>query len=55
MKDRNRKRKKLSKLTTKLKPVKLRIPPPPVGHAFKSDKDYDRSKNKEIIKKELDE
>ena len=55
MNKRNKKRRKLSKLTKELKPLKKRIPVPPVGHAFKTKKDYDRSENKKIIEKELDE
>ena len=49
-----RKRRKLSKLLKSLPKIKKRIPVPPPSKIFKSKKDYDRSENKKIIKKELD-
>lgn len=32
--------------------LKLRIPIPPIGSIFKTNKDYDRKQNKRIIKRE---
>lgn len=55
MKDRNRRRKKLSKLKKAAIALKLRLPTCKGGFAFNSKKDYKRSKNKEIVKKEMDE
>jgi hypothetical protein len=34
---------------------KPRVPVPPSTKAFKSKKDYDRSENKKVVEKELDE
>ena len=48
-------RRKLSKLLKKFTPPKIRKPNAPPSKVFKSTKDYDRSKNKKIAYKELDE
>ena len=59
MAKRRRKRKKtcktISNLMKLLENMKVRVPSPPVGVAFKSEKDYNRSKNKKIIKDDLNE
>lgn len=46
-------KKKFKEALNNLQTPKIRIPVPPVGSAFKSKKDYDRSNNKKIIEKEL--
>ena len=57
MSDRRRKAKKQknkkAKMLKSLQLPKIRVPIPPVGSAFKSPKDYNRSENKKIIQKEL--
>ena len=50
-----KKRRKLSKLLKKFTPPKIRREIAPPTKVFKSIKDYNRSKNKEIAKKEMDE
>jgi hypothetical protein len=50
-----RKRRRLSKLIKSTKIPKSRIPTAPPSKAFKSIKDYDRSKNKQLEKIESDE
>jgi len=47
------KRRKLSKLLNKLPEIKKRIPISPPTKVFKSIKNYNRSQNKKIVKKEL--
>jgi len=57
-KRRRRKRKKLSRFSKFLKLLsapKPRLINPPSGFFFKSKKDYNRKKNSEIVKKEMDE
>lgn len=49
------KRRKLSKLLKELPELKKRIPTPPPTKFFKSKKDYDRSQNKKIVEKELND
>jgi len=44
-------KKKFSKQLKSLDKPKMRIPVPPVGTAFKSKKEYNRSENKKIIQK----
>jgi hypothetical protein len=53
--DKRNKRRKLSKLLKSIQDVKPRIPTCKGGHAFKSQKDYDRKNNKKIIEKELND
>lgn len=55
MKKRNKRRRKLSKLKKCAKALKLRLPTCKGGFSFKSKKDYNRSENKKVVKKELDE
>ncbi len=59
MADRKRKIKKaknkLAKFMKSLILIKPRIPVPPSGYSFKSDRDYDRRQNKKAIQKELDD
>lgn len=50
-----RKRHKLSKLLKTLPDIKKRIPIAPPNITFKSKVDYNRSKNKEIANREIDE
>jgi len=50
-----KKRRKLSKLLKKFIPPKIRGVVSPPTKIFKSIKNYNRSKNKEIVKKEMDD
>lgn len=45
----------MSKLMELLKNIKIRIPTPPTGSAFKSIKDYNRRNNKKLEKEGLDD
>jgi len=49
------KRRKLSKLLKSIKEIKIRIPTCKGGYVLKSKKDYDRSQNKKIIEKQLND
>lgn len=49
-----KKKKTISKLMKSLKNIKIRIPTPPTGTAFKSIKDYNRRDNKKSIEDEID-
>ena len=50
-----KKRKTIHKLMESLKNIKIRIPTPPTGTAFKSIKDYNRRNNKKSIEEGLDD
>ena len=50
-----KKRKTIANLIELLKNIKIRVKTPPTGHAFKSEKDYDRKRNKKIIKDSLND
>lgn len=53
--EKRRIRRKLSKLLKELPELKKRIPTPPPTKFFKSKKDYDRSQNKKVIEKQLND
>lgn len=48
-------RKTLPKLLELLKNIKIRVPSPPVGTAFKSKKAYNRRNNKKVAQEEMNE
>lgn len=48
-------KKTIPKLLESLKNIKVRVPVPPVGTAFKSKKDYSRKNNKKAVEEGLDE
>jgi hypothetical protein len=48
-------RKTIANLIDLLKNIKIRVQIPPVGHAFKSIKDYNRKDNKKAAKDGLDD